>query len=124
VIHPVPAPSLPSVPILELNCLISDIDPSHTFPVKIVRTKSVGTLRKAIMEENPESFHNGVDARSLALWNVSLADNDNFEENVGKFECVDEEALKPMTILNQIFPEPPEVRHLHIIVRLPPPSEF
>jgi hypothetical protein len=75
------------------------------------------------MEENPESFHN-VNAHSLAFWNVSLADDDNFEENMGKFKCVDDEALKSMTILNQIFPELPEVRHLHIIVRLLPPSEF
>jgi hypothetical protein len=75
------------------------------------------------MEENPESLHN-VNAHSLAFWNVSLADDDNFEENMGKFECVHDKALKPITILNHIFLESPEVRHVHIIVRLPPPSEF
>jgi len=42
---------------------------------------------------------------------------------MGKFKCVDDEALKSMTILNQIFPEPPEIRHLHIIVCWLPPTQ-
>jgi hypothetical protein len=114
---------MPSVPILDLNCFVHDDDPRHVFSLKIARTESVSTLRKAIKEEKKVAFEH-VDADALELWDVSIAGDDFFEENVSKFEFVDEKALKPMTILNQTFPEPPEVGHLHIIVRSPPPSEF
>jgi hypothetical protein len=111
-------PCLLSVPLLELNCFIRGDDPRH-IPVKITRTESVGTLK----DKNPESFR-GVDARSFVLWKVSIPVEDNFQENVGKVELRDVEALSPVDILSDVFSEAPGRKRLHIIVRSPPASEF
>jgi hypothetical protein len=54
----------------ELNCSIRGDDPNSVFPVKIAGNESVGTLKKAIREENQETFQ-GIDARSLKLRKVS-----------------------------------------------------
>jgi hypothetical protein len=116
VIHPVAPPGLPSVPILELNCLFSDDDPGHVFSIEIANNKPISALQDAIKEMKQVALEY-VDADALKLWDVSIADDDDFEENVSKFEFINEKALKPMTIFNQIFPKSPEVRHLHIIVR-------
>jgi hypothetical protein len=47
----VPPPSLPSFPILELNCFVHGDDPGHVF---IAATETVGTLRDAI-KDNPST---------------------------------------------------------------------
>jgi hypothetical protein len=70
------------------------------------------------MEENPESFHN-VDARSLALWNVSLAVDDGFTEIVSNV-IRDKEPLSPLQRLSAL--DEPADGHVHIIVFCPPPN--
>ena len=122
--HSVPHPGTSlDHPILELNCFVHDDDPRHVFPVKIVRTESVGTLKRSIRDDNPESFRD-VDARSLVLWKVSIPVNDGFKENVRKVELRDEDALSPVDRLSKVFLGQPEDGDLHIIVRSPPASEF
>ena len=92
--HSVPHPGTSlDHPILELNCFVHDDDPRHVFPVKIARTESVGTLKRSIKDDNPESFRD-VDARSLVLWKVSIPVNDGFKENVRKVDLRDEDALE------------------------------
>ena len=121
-IHPVPPPSVPSVPILEINCFVHDDDPNHVFPVKIARTESVGTLKDAIKDKNPESFHN-VDARSLNLWNVSIAHDDGFQENVGKV-VREQTKLSPVDQLSDVFSGGLVRKHIHIIVKSPRVGEW
>jgi hypothetical protein len=124
VIRPVPPPSLPSAALIELNCFIHDDDHRHNvFSIKIARTESVSTLKKAIKEENPESFR-GVDARSLHLWNVSITVDDDFKDSVSKVELRDEEELSAVDTLSDLFSKAPGRKYLHIIVRSPPASKF
>ena len=101
---------------LELFCFIHGDDPRHVFPVKIARTESVGTLKKAIKDEKKLALKH-VDADSLTLWNVSIAVDKDFKENVGKFELRDDDALSPVDRLSKIFDVQPDSGHLHIIVR-------
>ena len=88
-----------------------------------MRTESVGTLKRSIRDDNPESFRD-VDARSLDLWKVSIPVNDGFKENVRKVELRDEDALSPVDRLSKVFSGQPEDGDLHIIVRSPPANEF
>jgi len=110
-------------PILELNCFVHDDDPRHVFPVKIARTESVGTLKKAIKEEKKVTLEH-VDADSLRLWKVSIAVNSGFKEDLRKVELRDDDALSPVDRLSKVFLGQPEDGDLHIIVRSPPASEF
>jgi hypothetical protein len=121
-IHPVPPPSLPAVPIFELNCFLHGDDPHNVFPVKIARTESVGTLKKAIKEEKKVKFEH-IDADALRLQGVSIPVDDGFKENVGKVELRDEEMLSPVDRLSTIFAVQPEDKHLHIIVHSPSVSK-
>ena len=122
--HSVPHPGTSlDHPILELNCFVHDDDPCHVFPVKIARTESVGTLKKAIKEEKKVALEH-VDADALRLWKVSIPVNDGFKENVRKVELRDEDALSPVDRLSKVFLGQPEDGNLHIIVRSPPASEF
>jgi hypothetical protein len=114
---------LPSVPILELNCFIQGNDPSHIFPVKIARTESVGTLKKAIKEEKkPELDH--VTASSLKLWKVSIPVNDSFKENISNVELREKETLSPVDKLSYLFTVQPEEGHLHVMVHSPPAGGY
>src|SRR6267154_5084720 len=106
--------------ILELNCFVHDDDPRYVFPVKIARTESVGTLKRSIKDDNPESFRD-VDARSLVLFKVSIPANDSFKENVSRVELKDEDELSPVDTLSDVFLEIPARKHLHIIVLCSPP---
>jgi hypothetical protein len=117
--NPAPAAHLPSVSGLTLNCLVYGDDPRHVFPVKIANGESVGSLKKTMKENKVALDH--VDADALTLWNVSIPDDDGFRENASKFEPIDDNALRPMTLLNQIFPVTPRVGDLHIIVHCESP---
>ena len=93
-------------PILELNCFVHDDDPRHVFPVKIARTESVGTLKKAIKEEKKVALKH-VDAGALQLWKVSIPVNGGFKENVSRIELKDEDELSPVDTLSDVFSEVP-----------------
>ena len=110
-------------PILELNCFIHDDDPRHVFPVKIARTESVGTFKKAIKEEKKVTLEH-IDADALRLWKVSIAVNSGFKEDVRKVELRDDDALSPVDRLSKVFLGQPEDGDLHIIMCSPPASEF
>jgi hypothetical protein len=88
--------------ILKLNCFVHNDDPHYVFPIKIARTESIGTLKRSIKDDNPESFCD-VDARSLVLWKVSIPVNDGFKENVRKIKLRDEDALSPVDRLSKVF---------------------
>jgi hypothetical protein len=121
--HSVSHPGTSLDPILELNCFIHDDDPCRVFPVKIVRTESVGTLKRSIKDDNPESLLD-INACSLVLWKVSMPVNDSFKVNVRKVELRDEDVLSPVDRLSKVFLGQPEDGDLHIIVRSLPAGEF
>jgi hypothetical protein len=95
--------------------LVYGDDPRNIFPVKIASTESVGTLKKVIKEENPESFH-GVDARSLHLWHVSIPIDAGFREKVKKVALTDEEELSAVEYLTDVF------SRVVIVICCPPPN--
>ncbi|KAF8926231.1 hypothetical protein BGZ47_002836 [Haplosporangium gracile] len=55
--------------LITLFCLVDG--ESTSFPVKIESTETVGDLKKLIKTETPDTF-NGVDAKDLILWKVSI----------------------------------------------------
>jgi hypothetical protein len=107
VIHPVPPPSLPSVPILKLNCFVQGDEPSHVFSVEIASNKLVSALRHAIKDKNPSSFQD-VDARSLR---VSIPIDDGLKENVSNVHV-----LSPVDQLSDVFSNVLIQKHVHIVV--------
>src|SRR5258708_3115374 len=108
---------------LDLNCWVLGDDPSHIFPIEIAESKTVGGLKKAIKEEKKPEFDH-VAADSLDLWKVSIPDDRNLKENIGKLDFDDEQPLSPMAKLSKVFADAPEEMHLHIVVRVPPAGEL
>lgn len=106
---------------IELNCLIRGDTPAakRTFPVKIARSRLVGSLKKQIIQEKPNRFKN-TDADELTLWGVSIPLDDNadklvFEDN----EAKGIQELLPTQRLSTHFPEKLADDHVHIIVEPP-----
>jgi hypothetical protein len=60
----------------------------------------------------------------MSLWQVSILIDGDFNEQLGKLKFVNAEALLPVDILSSLFSDPPAARHVHIIVKPPPPSQF
>jgi hypothetical protein len=86
VIHSVPPPSLPSVPILELNCFLQGDSASQVFSVEIANNKVISALRETIKDKKKHAFEH-VDADTLVLWKASIPVNDGFNENVSNVPC-------------------------------------
>ena len=101
---------------LHLNCWVFGDDATQVFPVNIMNTESIGTLKKAIKEENPQAFHN-IDARSLAVWKVSIPVDRGLQESLANLDLTDETSLSPVDDLLEVFPDLPPRKHLHIIVK-------
>ncbi|KIL58376.1 hypothetical protein M378DRAFT_86543 [Amanita muscaria Koide BX008] len=104
---------------LELNCLVFSDDINRIFSVEILRTESVGALKKAIKNKNKDTFQH-VDADTLALWKVSFPVTTSLPEDLGNHEFVDKESLSPVEELSAVFSEPPILKYLHIVVKAPP----
>ncbi|KAF9113079.1 hypothetical protein BGX30_007091, partial [Mortierella sp. GBA39] len=106
---------------LTLFCLVDGEATSQAFSVDIDQTKTVDHLKKFIKNEIPDTF-NGVDAKDLTLWRVSiLITRDNSEipilfNNIAKEE---KEKLHPADDLSDIFDEKPPKKTIHIIVQRP-----
>ena len=101
---------------LKLNCWILDDDPSRIFPVNIVKTESVYTLQKVIVDENPDL--GDIPARSLDIRRVSIA----MDRDLGtKLKDIRTQynglPWRPVDELSQIFPDEPITQHLHIVVK-------
>ncbi|KAK3827159.1 MAG: hypothetical protein JOS17DRAFT_818104 [Linnemannia elongata] len=61
---------------LTVFCLIDGESTARAFFVEIDRTKTVAHLKKRMMTENPETF-DGIDAKKLTLYRVSVAITDD-----------------------------------------------
>jgi hypothetical protein len=115
VIHPVPPPNLPSVPILQLNCFVQGDDRNQVFPVEIANNKPISALKKAIKEEKKVAFEH-VDADSLQLWKVSMEADDRLKENVEKLALREEKVLSSVARLSTVFSDKLEDERVHVIV--------
>jgi len=122
-IHSVPPPNLPSVPILKLNCFVQGDDRNQIFSVEIANNKSISALRDAIKEKKkPQLDH--VTADSLHLWDVSIADDDDgFEEKVSKV-VREQTKLSPVDQLSDVFSGELVRKHVHIVVKSPRIGEW
>ena len=107
---------------LNINCLVLGDDASRTFPIKIAKSDTVGSLRKLIKEEKSHTFQH-VDADTLVPWKVSILVNRSLTQNLSNCTFADESSLLPVDELSEVFSDSPAQRHLHIVVSAPPASE-
>ncbi|KAG0020763.1 hypothetical protein BGZ82_011511 [Podila clonocystis] len=113
---------------LNMFCLVDG--ESTPFPVEIESTKTIGDLKDLIKAKIPDTF-NGVDAKDLTLWRVSILDDDNDDDDNDDDEDLpilldnipgkDRKKLKATRELSDIFDEKPAKRTIHIIVQRPQP---
>ena len=115
-------PTIPMSSTLNINCLVLGDDASRTFPIKIAKSDTVGSLRKLIKEEKSHTFQH-VDADTLVLWKVSILVNWSLTQNLSNCTFADESSLLPVDELSEVFSDSPAQRHLHIVVSAPPASE-
>ncbi|KIL62834.1 hypothetical protein M378DRAFT_108009 [Amanita muscaria Koide BX008] len=101
-------------PSLELNCLVYGEDVTHIFTVNVEAYKTVADLRKEIKKEKTPALDDRP-ADALRLWKVSIPIDDNFHE---KATIPDEKPLLPVKKLSTVFPKPPVLKHLHIMVKV------
>ncbi|KAI1320351.1 hypothetical protein EDD11_001152 [Mortierella claussenii] len=104
----------------KLFCLIDGDAASNAFPVKIESNSTVGDLKKAIRDENPNTF-SGVDAKDLV--SVPLLDDDDNNDSDDDDENNSDDDVAPILLdnvskLSGIFPEEPPEETIHIIVWL------
>jgi hypothetical protein len=101
--------------LLSLNCWVVGDSPDEMFTVEIHKTDNVSILKEIIKEKNANSFYD-FDFRQLDLWrSASLDDltpNDLRTLVLGP-------ALKPLTVLKDLFSSPLDPQKLHIIARPP-----
>jgi hypothetical protein len=107
-----------------LNCFIlgdkpnETVKPNETFPVEVLKTKTIGILKKMIKEEKAHRLKH-VDASDLILTKVSLSVDDHLGENLKGVELT---PLNPVLPLSQVFPRVEENR-LHLVVHAPHQGE-
>ena len=66
---------------LALECWVYGDDPDMTFPVKISRTETVGSLKEVVKAKNSVRF-GSVDAYHLSLYSIPVPDEKHFEETL------------------------------------------
>jgi hypothetical protein len=109
-----------------LSCLVAGENPyNNAFNVKINRQEAVNELRKAIKEEQPQTFVN-VDSKDLKLWKVDIPlDSENEKSiaitkiNVNIKDKLDGVELLPLSKISKHFSTQPDDEHIHIIVQRP-----
>ncbi|KAF9348111.1 hypothetical protein BGX34_002668, partial [Mortierella sp. NVP85] len=107
---------------LTLFCLVDG--ESTSFPVAIDSTKTIGDLKKLIKTENPNTF-NGVDAKNLTLWRVSLpVVPKNERKAISLADVSSKEELDETDDISDVFKEKPPNKTIHIIVQQPQPGDL
>ncbi|KAI6026740.1 hypothetical protein BKA83DRAFT_4247357 [Pisolithus microcarpus] len=105
---------------LDLNCFIFGDDPSKTFDVEILNTKSVSTLKNLIKEKlSPKLNH--VAVTDLTVWRVSLPADSITQELTAA--DIPGQPLCSVTRISSIFTEAPVDEYVHILVQVRPADE-
>ncbi|KAG0208962.1 hypothetical protein BGX31_002232, partial [Mortierella sp. GBA43] len=102
---------------LTLFCLVDGEPTSQAFPVEIDSAMTIGSLKQRIKTENPGTFIH-VDAKDLALWRVSIPDDN--QRTAITIDTLDDktELDRPRSRLSQLFPESPD-DNTYILVQRP-----
>ncbi|KAG0014800.1 hypothetical protein BGZ81_000252 [Podila clonocystis] len=106
---------------MSLFCLVDGEATSHAFSIKIPSSDTVDDLKKLIKIEIPDTF-NGVDAKDLTLWRVSIpiTEDDEIPILLNDISDEDKKKLGPATRLSKVFPEDLPDETVLIIVHRPP----
>ncbi|KAG0345523.1 hypothetical protein BG005_001273, partial [Podila minutissima] len=107
-----------------LFCLVDGEATSNAFSIKIPSSDTVDDLKDLIKAKIPDTF-NGVDAKDLTLWRVSIpvvAVDKHKPIVLNEFESATE--LDPTDDVSDIFAEQPPKKTIHIIVQRPPPGDL
>ena len=99
---------------LSINCLVFGDNPKEMSTIEIPRAKNVSILKEIIKEKNSNLFSN-FDSKQLDLWKSSAPLADLTSSNLRTLGP----ALKPHTVLNDLFSSPLNPQNLHIIARPP-----
>ena len=105
-------------PLLSLNCLFFKDDSTKAFTVKIPMTDNVSILKELIKEKKARHLAH-LDASDLALYKVSLsaADVDSHLKDDSKANpAVTRIPLAPLEELKEVFLEPLQKNHVHVII--------
>ncbi|KAF9279971.1 hypothetical protein BGZ88_012440 [Linnemannia elongata] len=117
-------PKLPSSVLMSDNpltlfCLVDGEATSNAFPVSTSTTKTIGDLIDLIKVKFPDTF-NGVDAKDLSLWRVTIPDSDDaiptFVNGVPENEKKKLRATDKVSVFGAALTEDT----IHIIVQRPP----
>ena len=107
---------------LSLNCLLFNDDSTQAFTVEIPQTKNVSILKELIKEKKARLLAH-LDASDLTLYKVSLSDAEIDshlkEANAHSkwISAVTRIHLQPLEELEEVFPEPLQKKHIHIIFK-------
>ncbi|KAF9312447.1 hypothetical protein BG003_006268 [Podila horticola] len=105
---------------LSLFCLVDGEATSNAFSIKIPSNDTIDDLKDLIKAKIPDTF-NGVDAKDLTLWHVSLpVIPANKHKPIAASEIEFKTELDPTDDLNDVFEETPPRKTIHIIVQRPP----
>ncbi|GJJ11203.1 hypothetical protein Clacol_005435 [Clathrus columnatus] len=91
---------------------------NDVFIIQIPSSHSIAHLKDSIHDKLKPWFDN-IPANELLLWKVSIALDDNFQQNIDSHNFEKTEALLPVKRLSGLFPQPPNPEHVHIVVRGP-----
>ena len=105
---------------LELNCLVLGDTEQHIFTVETEPTKTVGTLKKLIKEENKHAFQH-IDAKTLVLWKVSKPYDEI--KNLKDQDLPPSESLIPVKRLSTLFQDHVTGENVDIIIKTPEPGK-
>ncbi|KAI9437874.1 hypothetical protein F5148DRAFT_1262269, partial [Russula earlei] len=100
---------------LKLFVYLRGID--STFPVNIEGSETVGDLKDAIWQKNPNELKD-IDAAGLVLYQVDLPDDEDLEE-AAKQAAKDQPTLKATRLLSTLFPTGPPELKISIVVEDP-----
>jgi hypothetical protein len=104
---------------ITLFCLVHGDNPSrNAFPVEIDKSKTIGQLKEIIKTKKANDFKD-VDADKLILWRVSISTNKLSKLDPYFDYKIDGTELSPYDDIQEVFPDAPAYKHIHIIVELP-----
>ncbi|KAG0277974.1 hypothetical protein BGZ96_002590 [Linnemannia gamsii] len=111
---------MPETP-LTLFCLVNGFTTSDSFSVKLASNGTVDDLKDLIKDKIPGILE-GIDAKDLTIWRVSIPDKDDDDETPIKIDNVPESEKKKLRATNKvsIFGAALPESTIHVIVQPPP----
>ncbi|KAG0013939.1 hypothetical protein BGZ82_001959, partial [Podila clonocystis] len=109
---------------VSLFCLVDGEATANAFSIKIPSNNNVDDLKDLIKAKIPDTF-NGVDAKDLTLWRVSIPvvpANKHKPIVLNEFESATE--LDPTDDISDVFAYKPLKKTIHIIVQRPPRGDL